>query len=158
MRLASEQDITEIISELMAKTHKPIEADTKYVLELLALTMFADKQVLAAEIQTFVDIVLRFQRENILTTKLTEADIILWYEEQKADLANVIQHGVFESWIEERLQNLRDFPDKHLLLRAIDEIANADGEKHISEKALEVLTAKKWAESLLSLYSGKVAV
>lgn len=157
MRIASEEEIKSVVEELSSTTHNPIIPDSEYVLELLALTMFADKQVLAAEIQAFTDIVIRFQRENVLSTDLSEGDIIKWYETHKDALSSVVQHDVFESWIEERLEKLRDFPDKHLLLRAIDEIAQSDGEKHVSEKALEVIAAKKWAESLLKLYTRKTA-
>lgn len=153
MELTQDNSITHVVQELIDRTHRPVSADSECVLELLALTMFADKQVLASEIQTFVAIVLRFQDENILTSQMSETEVIHWYEIHKGDLSKVVQHGIFETWIEERIHKLRDFPDKHLLLRGIDEIALADGEKHVSEKALEVLTAKKWADALLKLYS-----
>ena len=32
-------------------------------------------------------------------------------------------------------------------------VAYADGEKHVSEKALEILTTQKWAEALIKKYS-----
>lgn len=151
-------EIEAIVSDLMTKAHKKEQTDSQNVLELLAITMFADKQVLAAEIQAFTDIILRFQRENILATELSEAEIINWYEDHKEDLKQVVNHNAFEPWISEKIRALRDFPDKHLLLRGIDEIAEADGEKHVSEKALEVITAKKWAESLLEIYSQKAVI
>lgn len=153
MEKPEQKNIESVVDDLMDQKRKPVAADVDCVLELLAITMFADKQVLASEIQAFVEIVLRLQRDNTLSTNMSEAKIILWYELHKEELTRVMQHDVFESWIEERIHKLRDFPDKHLLLRAIDEIAIADGEKHISEKALHVLTARKWADALLELYA-----
>ncbi len=149
------KDISAIVEELLAKTRQTTTTDMQSVLELLAMTMFADKQVLAVEIQAFVDIILRFQYENVLKTDLSEADIIAWYEDHKANLVQIVQHGAFEPWIENKIETLKDFPDKHLLLRAMNEIASADGEVHVSEKALEVLTAKKWADTLLQKYDRK---
>ncbi len=153
MSEAFDISITEYIEELLANTPGPTSTDSQSVLELLAMTMFADKQVLAVEIQAFVRVVLRFQRDHVICTELTEAEIIRWYEERKEDLAKVVENHVFESWIDSKIEALRDFPDKHLLLRGMDEIAHADGEKHVSEQALEVLTTQKWAESLIQKYS-----
>lgn len=147
--------IAEYIEELWANTPSSASTDSQSVLELLAMTMFADKQVLAVEIKAFVNVVLRLQREHVITTDLTEADIIKWYETRKDDLAYVIQNHVFEAWIDDKVEALQDFPDKHLLLRAMDEIANADGEKHVSEAALEVLTTQKWADAMIRKYSRK---
>ncbi len=150
-----DMNITEFVEELWANTPSPATTDTQSVLELLAMTMFADKQVLAVEIQAFVRIVTRFQRDNVISTDLTEADIIKWYEARKQDLASVVSNHVFENWINAKVEALEDFPDKHLLLRAMDEIACADGEKHVSEQALEVLTTQKWADALIQKYSRK---
>ena len=128
---------------------------TQSVLELLAVTMFADKKVLASEIQAFVANVQWLQNDHVLKTSLSEGEIIKWYEANKGAMRALIQPGNFEAWMDLKVEELKDFPDKHLLLRAMDEIAHADGEKHISEKALEVLTAKKWAEALLKKYNRK---
>lgn len=153
-----DMSISDYIEELWANTPSPASTDSQSVLELLAMTMFADKQVLAVEIQAFVKIVLRFQRDHVISTELTEADIIHWYEARKKDLASVVQEHQFESWINQKIEALQDFPDKHLLLRAMDEIAVSDGDKHVSEEALEVLTTQKWAEALIQKYSRKNAV
>lgn len=147
--------ISDFVEELWNNTPRSVSTDSQSVIELLAMTMFADKQVLAVEIQTFVDIVLRFQRDHVITTQLTEADIIKWYETRKDDLAYVVQNHVFEQWIDDKIKALEGFPDKHLLLRAMDEIAQADGEKHVSEQAFEILTTQKWAEALIQKYSRK---
>lgn len=148
-----ETDIELIVDELVDGVATPAATDPQSVLELLAMTMFADKQVLASEIKAFVKVVLRFQEQNILSTEFTEATAIKWYEVNKGKLSHIVANHEFENWMDEKISSLEDFPDKHQLLLAMDEIAIADGEKHISEQALEVLTTNKWADALIEKYS-----
>ena len=148
------KDMISVVKDLMDDQRR-LDDVTQSVLELLAVTMFADKKVLASEIQAFVANVQWLQNDYVLKTSLSEGEIIKWYEANKDAMRALIQPGNFEAWMDIKVEELKDFPDKHLLLRAMDEIAHADGEKHISEKALEVLTAKKWAEALLKKYNRK---
>lgn len=151
-------NIDEIVKTLIARYDKPsVPTDVQSVLEILAMTMFADKQVLATEIQCFVEVVLRFQDQNSLSSEMSEADVIQWYEDHKAALASTLDNQTFESWMDEKIESLKDFSDLHQLLRAMDEIAMADGERHISEKALEVLTSEKLADALFKKYNEKHA-
>ena len=148
------KDMISVVKDLMDDQSR-LDDVTQSVLELLAVTMFADKKVLASEIQAFVANVQWLQNDYVLKTSLSEGEIIKWYEANKDAMRALIQPGNFEAWMDIKVEELKDFPDKHLLLRAMDKIAHADGEKHISEKALEVLTAKKWAEALLKKYNRK---
>jgi len=132
-----------------------LDAESQSALELMAMAMFADKRVLASEIQAFVVSVKSLQDQLVLKTRLSEAEIIVWYETHKSVLSDVIVKHQFESWMEQQIAALMNFPDKHLLLRAMDDIARSDGEKHISETALETLTAQKWAAVLLEKYPRK---
>lgn len=152
-------NVDEVVEALMARyetSSKTIEVQC--VLEVLAMTMFADKQVLAAEIQCFVDVVLRLQKKNSLRSEMSEAEVITWYEDNKVNLASVLENQSFESWMDEKIESLKNFPDLHQLLLAMDEIAMADGERHVSEKAFEVLTSEKLADALFKKYNQKSAV
>ena len=46
-------------------------------------------------------------------------------------------------WLTLLMKEAKDFPDKPLILDLVGEISKADGELHISEKALSVLISKK---------------
>jgi len=135
-------------------THTVNDTDTQNVLELLAMTMFADKRVLSEEIKVFVASVQTFQTENILPSTLSEAEIIHWYEDHKTRLIDIAKHSAFEDWINQKIDDLAAFPDKHRLLQAMDDIARADGNVHFSEQALVILATRKWADMLVAFYKG----
>lgn len=112
------------------------------ILELLAMTILADKQIYAAEIKAFTHSVLKLQDEGVLSTKYSEARVILWYETHKDDLADQLSYSKFEDWINHKISNLSSLTDKLLVLDAIEFISKSDGEEHISEKALLILASR----------------
>lgn len=111
------------------------------VLELLAMTIFADKKVCSEEIMAFVETVQFLQVKNVLLTDLSEAKIILWYETYKSSLAEQLKTAEFEDWLRKTLAQVRQVADKQVILEGIEKIARADNELHISEKAFKVLAA-----------------
>jgi len=50
----------------------------------------------------------------------------------------------FESWLHPILDNLLESPHQPAILNKMIEISKSVGELHISEKALIVLTARRW--------------
>ncbi len=117
---------------------------TESLLSLLAMTVFADKTVYAAEIFGFVKAAQYLQSKNLVNPLLTEADLLVWYENHKEDLfRRVVKHDI-EEWLKECLNELNNVEDKASILTAMTDIAKADDELHISEVALHVLAAKIW--------------
>lgn len=49
-----------------------------------------------------------------------------------------------EPWLYERVNRLAGIENKAAILEAMRQIAIADGELHVSERALIVLTARQW--------------
>jgi len=117
---------------------------TDSVLSLLAMTVFADKNVFAVEIFGFVKAAQFLQAKNVIKPDMSEADLLIWYEDHKEELfTRVIKHDV-EIWLSECLNELNHVENKAAILTAMTDIATADDELHISEVALHVLAANKW--------------
>ncbi len=114
------------------------------ILSLLALTMFADKQVLATEIKAFSEAVIRMSETDILHPGYTETRAILWYENNKDDLKDHLDPQNFEDCIGELLTTLDGMQNKSELLKEMVAIANSDHDEHVSERALAVIAARRW--------------
>lgn len=119
------------------------------ILELLAMTIFADKKIYADEIQAFTHSVIKLQNEGMLSTNMTEVKIILWYETHKDALMEYLTTSKFEIWLSGKIFDLDRVPDKFKVLEAIEYISFSDGEEHISEKALRMLASKKLDENFI---------
>jgi len=111
------------------------------VLELLAMTIFADKKIYSEEIKAFSASVQDLQSKEVLSTDFCETKIILWYELYKRPLQEKLKTHNFEFWLEQTLERVNKSTHKPAILDAIDYIARADDEHHISEKAYKVLAA-----------------
>jgi len=112
------------------------------ILELLAMTIFADKQIFAAEIRAFTKSVLLLQEQGVIETQMSEANVILWYETHKDELQSLLQTERFENWMDAKIIALQTLSNKVMVLEAIEYIAKSDEEEHISEKALRVLASR----------------
>ena len=121
-----------------------LENKSNSLMGLLAMTMFADKKVLSQEIKAFVGGVKHLQSAHVLDTSLSEAEIIMWYELNKAELKAKVTGVGFEEWLYNRLKHFEPIDDKQAILSTMRDIADADQEVHISEKALVVLVANHW--------------
>jgi uncharacterized tellurite resistance protein B-like protein len=114
------------------------------ILSLLAATIFADGRVFSSEIETFL------KAANTLTTlrkiepKLSEAKLLAWYEMNKEDIREKITTPYFKDWFYVVVENLSDVEDKGSILSVMKDISQADGEVHVSERALVTLAARHW--------------
>jgi len=109
--------------------------------ELLAMTIFADKKICSEEIKAFSVSVQDLQERKVLISNFTETKIILWYEMYKLPLQEKLKTHNFEFWLAQTLETVNKSAHKPAILDAIDYIARADDEHHISEKAYKVLAA-----------------
>lgn len=108
--------------------------------------VFADKRVFADEIDTFVNSARFFEASE---SELSPAKLLSWFETHRDDLKHRMENRTtFETWIYQILDNLSDHPDQQAILNKMIKISKADGEEHISERALIVLTARYWNISI----------
>jgi len=115
------------------------------ILKLLAITVFADKRVYADEIETFINSASNLDAFDKSDVHISPAKLLVWFETHRDELKNHVEpNGTFENWIYKILDNLSAHPDRHAILNRMIKISKADGEVHISEKALIALTAKHW--------------
>ena len=121
-----------------------LENKSDSLIGLLAMTMFADKKVLSQEIKAFVYGVKHLQSTHVLKTNLSEAEIIMWYELNKAELKSKVTGIGFEEWLYNRLKHFEPIDDKQAILSTMRDIADSDDAVHISEKAFLVLVANHW--------------
>lgn len=111
------------------------------VLTLIALSIFADKRVLSTEVSAFIKSARDIDANVESQLPLTEAKLLMWFEINRMRLSDKVKLGPigFQRWFQTVLNDASDYGDKDFILDAIKRISRADGEIHISEKALSVL-------------------
>lgn len=120
------------------------DARSHDVLTLLALAIFADKKVYAREIEAFVDIAVNTFAKDSSVRNLNEADVLLWYENNRADLKVYLAQADFRARISALFARLKGHTLQPHLIDALRYISKADGEVHVSELALIALAGKAW--------------
>lgn len=114
------------------------------VLKIIALSIFADKRVLSEEITAFVESADLIQSQLNSDMVISETKLLLWFELNRAGLQAKMSLGSqdFKFWFETLISELPVLSDTQFITDIIDRISNADGELHISEKALEVMLGR----------------
>ena len=121
-----------------------MKADVNSVLSLIAATIFADKHIYASEVETFLKSTVKLKPVLRLEPKLTEAKLLSWYEMNKDEIRDKVSTPYFKDWFYSLLERLKDFPEKEAILETMKKIAYADGEVHVSERALVALAGRYW--------------
>jgi len=114
------------------------------VLCLLAITIFADKRVFAQEIEAFLKGSQSLESIYKMDEKVSEARLLMWFESNNSDIRQKILTPDFEPWFNRLLNRLNRIEDKQPILDIMNDIAWADKDYHVSEKALNVLTTGHW--------------
>jgi len=114
------------------------------LLSLLMAVIVADKRVFAEEIQAFLSEATKLQATLELKPKWSEAQLLMWYEMNKDDVKAQALGPYLKTWLYERVDRLADIENKPAILEAMRQIAVSDGNMHVSERALIVLTARQW--------------
>ena len=114
------------------------------ILSLIAATIFADKRVFAAEIEMFAKAAAKLKHLQQASPKLSEARLLIWYEENKDDIRANVAAPYFKDWFYDILEQLKSVQDKEAILDVMEKIARADGSVHISERALTALAKRYW--------------
>lgn len=121
-----------------------ISQNNAALLSLLTATIMADRRIFEEEISALISTVKTLHREGVITTPLSEARILTWYELNRDHIKSKLTGASFSSWLYTCLDRLRPVEKKHSVLNAMKTIADADGEVHVSERALIVLTSRHW--------------
>lgn len=124
-----------------------MQTKTTHILSLIAATIFADKRVYATEIDAFLTSTVNLKVLQRLEPKLSEARLLNWYEMNKGDIREKLTTPYFKDWFYEMLDLLSDVPDKTSILNSMRNVSNADGEVHVSERALITLAERHWGLS-----------
>ena len=121
---------------------------TEAVLSLTAFSIFADKRVLSEEISKFMSLSNVLRKTDISDIEITEPKLLHWFEMNRSILQDKMTLGPagLKRWINIVIDDLSEFKQKSLILDWITQIAKADGEHHISEKALFVLLQDRLLE------------
>jgi len=123
------------------------------VLKIIALSIFADKRVLSEEITAFVESADLIQSQLNSDMVISETKLLLWFELNRAGLQAKMSLGSqdFKFWFETLISELPVLSDTQFITDIIDRISNADGELHISEKALEVMLGRAFQRSAFAV-------
>lgn len=114
------------------------------ILSLIAATIFADKRVYASEIEVFGKATAKLKALQESKPKLSETKILVWYEMNKDDIRRKITAPYFKDWFYDLLEQLSDVQDKQSILDIMQKISLADGDVHVSERALMALAKRYW--------------
>ena len=111
---------------------------------LLMAIIVADKRTYAEEIQSFLSEAARLQVTLGIEPKWSEAQLLMWYELNKDEVKKQALGPYLKSWLYERVNRLADIENKPAILEAMRRVAISDGNMHVSERALILLTARQW--------------
>ena len=116
------------------------------ILTLLSLSIFADKKVYAVEIKTLVQAATKIPLINGSQEFLSEAKVLSWYEIHKDEIREKMDlpRSEFDAWLIPILTRVKGTSDKETLSHLMEMIAVADGEVHVSERALIKLIDQNW--------------
>ena len=118
--------------------------DIDNLLSLIAATIFADKRIYASEIETFIDTTASLKLTQRLDPNISESKLMTWYENNKAEIQDKLSTPYFKDWFYGLLDKLTHVRGKETVLDVMRKIASADGEVHVSERALVTLTERYW--------------
>ena len=126
---------------------KNIPRDMEDILTLLSIAIFADKRVFLSEIQIFTRSVSSLKLSHLDFSTVTEARALNWFELNRDNLEQKfsLPTGQFEAWLCPILARIRNHADIGALKYLMQLIFEADGEVHISEKALLALLEREWS-------------
>lgn len=118
------------------------------ILTLLALTILADKKVVEQEIDTFLRIAPEITKGLGLKKPMSQSKLMAWLYTNQAQIKPMLASPEFAKILIGLFTRTQNIPNKQAILNKMTEIAAADNEVHVSEKALIVLAAHHWNVSV----------
>jgi len=129
---------------MIGQTKSLMKTETNNILSLIVATIFADKRIYASEVDVFLKSTLSLKVLRQVEPRLSEAKLLNWYEMNKADIQAKITAPYFKDWFYSLLDQLSGLPEKSSVLNVMRDISVADGEVHVSERALITLAERHW--------------
>lgn len=114
------------------------------VMTLLTLVILADKRVYKEEVDTFVDSVKTLNETISPEIFMTKGMAFDWFKSNRNQVANLLVGPKVEQNIRELISNTKKVPGKSAIIRAMQEIANADSDYHKSEETVIGRCVKGW--------------
>ena len=114
------------------------------VLSLIAATIFADQRIYDSEIQVFAKATAKLNLLKTAKPKLTESQILAWYDTNKDRIFLKVKAPYFKTWFYDLLDQLSDVQEKESIIDIMQKISRADGSVHVSERALFTLAKRYW--------------
>lgn len=121
-----------------------ISNELNNLLSLIAATIFADRHVYDSEVEAFIQATFQLKAVGESEPKLQESSLLDWYESNNNDIRQKLSTPYFKDWYYELLESLSHLEDKVSILDVMRKISSADGEVHISERALITLAERHW--------------
>jgi len=120
------------------------KADTHELLCLFAAMIVADKHIYASEIEEFSKSVIAFYEKIDVESAPSEARLLMWFDINRENIQSKITQDNFEIWFEKLMHRVTCVYSAKAVIEVMQNIAHADDELHISEKALLVLVERHW--------------
>jgi len=119
-------------------------ASVDNILEIIALSVLADKKVFPVEVDSFISMSQNIPSLQNANPSLSDIWLRGWYGKNKIKLITTMQSASFEAWFRKGLDNVADKEDRRAIIKAMQAVATSDDEFHHNEKALIKFTAKHW--------------
>jgi len=123
------------------------DTKTHDLLCLFATMIVADKKIYAVEIEAFADCVIDFFAKTDLGEAPSQAQLLDWFETNRDDVRSKVKQDGFETWFDKLMHEVSEVYSIRAVIEAMQKIARADNEVHISEKALLVLVDRYWTRA-----------
>lgn len=114
------------------------------VMTLLTLVILADKRVYKEEVDAFVVSVKKLNETISPEIFMTEGMAFDWFKSNRSRVTNLLVGPKIEQNIQELISNTKNVPGKAAIIRAMQEIANADSDYHKNEETVIGRCAKGW--------------
>jgi len=115
------------------------------ILNIIALSILADKKVRRAEIDGFASAAKNVPSlQNATSPRLSDVWLEGWYNANKIKLIQTMQSQSFSNWFRKSLDQVTDIDDQSAILKAMEFVAISDYDFHDDERNLIKYTAQHW--------------
>ncbi len=108
---------------------------------LLAVMVIADRKIISTEITAWVKSVISACRQSDQLSVPSEARLYEWFDAEWLPLRETMTNRDLDTWLTPLIDRVLKVCSHATLMGLLEDIAQSDGETHISEKALTVLVS-----------------
>lgn len=121
-----------------------MKTDLDNILTLISATIFSNPKVYASEVVAFVKLTKNLKAARRFEPRLSEARLLMWFENNKDDICAQLLSSDFESWFYGLLRTLDGLPEKDSVLAVMTQISSVNGDAHADVKAWIQLVSHNW--------------